>query len=454
MPTPLLSIFSFYSDLREVFSTRELALYIWIIISLIISLLIKSIRVSFFELAKSFFNYKIIMPILLGALYSLIGVVFLDSIGWWNPSEIKDVIIWILFIQTYTLFIAYKHIKDDTNYYKTAIKENIKLSIVLQFLIDTYTFNLLIEVIIFPITVLVAGMLVVSEKKEEYKKVYRVLNSMLVIYGLYLALYALYHFIVNLNDIVSVDTAQNITLLPFLSIWYLPYLYVFTIYLVYDDAYTIIHTPIKSKWLLLYLKLSGLLSFRLNFKGFERWKSSLSSKRIESVKDVKQSIRAIKEMEMLENNPPYVKSNEGWSPYLAKDFMVTSGLNTSDYKESYDDDWRAASYSKTVKDNSYKNSISYTVIGNKFVAKELKLTLDIFSEEHSALAIGVLINHLQVLYEKSIHDNSKLPTQAIESILNNEDYHHDFIYKELIIKKTIWVKDVYYSIQASIKVKE
>ena len=74
----------------------------------------------------------------------------------------------------------------DEEYIRKVLKDNLKLMIVLEFIISTFTFNIWVELVIIPITTIIVIMNVIAEREEEYEKVHKLLDMVLAVAGFWI----------------------------------------------------------------------------------------------------------------------------------------------------------------------------------------------------------------------------------------------------------------------------
>ena len=77
----------------------------------------------------------------------------------------------------------------DEKYIQKVLKDNLKLIMILEFFMSTFTFNIWIELAIIPIITIFTVMNVIAERKAEYKNVHKLLDFVLAIAGFWI-LYA------------------------------------------------------------------------------------------------------------------------------------------------------------------------------------------------------------------------------------------------------------------------
>lgn len=169
----------------SILSTREWATLIWGCIFMLYLLCHKEIRKSFWNVIVAFFDKKlrILWEIIL--LYVLIITMVFSYLPIWENIYIKDIIIWFLFSGIIYCMNAVSSEADET-YIKKILKDNLKFTMILEFFMSTFTFNIWIELAIIPVITIITVMNAIAEGKEEYKSVHKLLDSVLVIAGFWL----------------------------------------------------------------------------------------------------------------------------------------------------------------------------------------------------------------------------------------------------------------------------
>lgn len=169
----------------SILSTREWATLIWGCIFMLYVLCHREIRKSLWNVIVIFFDKKlrILWEIIL--LYVLTITMVFCYLPIWENIYIKDIIIWFLFSVLIYCMNAVSSEADET-YIKKILKDNLKFTMILEFFMSTFTFNIWIELAIIPVITIITVMNVIAEKKEEYKSVHKLLDSILAIAGFWI----------------------------------------------------------------------------------------------------------------------------------------------------------------------------------------------------------------------------------------------------------------------------
>ena len=169
----------------SILSTREWATLIWGCIFMLYVLCHREIRKSLWNVIVIFFDKKlrILWEIIL--LYVLTITMLFCYLPIWENIYIKDIIIWFLFLGLIYCMNAVSSEADET-YIKKILKDNLKFTMILEFFMSTFIFNIWIELAIIPVITIITVMNVIAERKEEYKSVHKLLDSILAIAGFWI----------------------------------------------------------------------------------------------------------------------------------------------------------------------------------------------------------------------------------------------------------------------------
>ncbi|AEM78249.1 hypothetical protein [Thermoanaerobacter wiegelii] len=218
-------------------NNREIAILLWSAGFLIFMLKDKKVRNSFLDVLRTFASKTFIVLFFSMFIWISFIIYILYKVGFWEFSLIKDTIIWIIFIPVPMLFDSTdKAMKEE--YFKKKIKENFSFNMVLEFIINRYTFSLICELIIVPIIALLGMVLVIASREEKYSSVEKVTSFILGVSGIFILLNATCLVIKDLKSFVCIETLKSFLLPVILTVLYLPFVYLFVLYLVYEQVYS------------------------------------------------------------------------------------------------------------------------------------------------------------------------------------------------------------------------
>ena len=168
------------NGVMSILSTREWATLIWGCIFLLYVLYHKEIRKSFWNIVVRFFDKKLRILWEIIFLYVLMITVVFSHLPIWENIYIKDIVIWFVFSGLIYCMNAVSSEADET-YIKKNLKDNFKFTMILEFFISIFTFNICIELVLIPTIFIITIINVVAERKEEYRHIHKLLDYVLAI---------------------------------------------------------------------------------------------------------------------------------------------------------------------------------------------------------------------------------------------------------------------------------
>lgn len=253
------------------FNNRELALIFWLSVFSVWAISRKDVRKSLYAVVKALLHKKILISLIGMATCVGTAIFLLSEIGIWSTEFLKDTVFWF-FGSAFVLFLNVDNILKGEPYFKKILWDTFALLVVLTFIINLYPFSLIVELILAPVLFIIVAMRVVSETKEDYKKVKQVLDFILGGYGIFL----LIHASINLtNDFQNFTSTKNLVAfaLPILlTISFLPFLYILGLIMVYESFFTHLDIFLKrDRSLARYFKWKLLTSFNFNMSKLSRF---------------------------------------------------------------------------------------------------------------------------------------------------------------------------------------
>ena len=145
----------------------------------------KSIRESFRQVIKSMFAKRLCILWLISIGYVLVITLIFYNMPFWKNIYIKDIVVWFIFSGLMYCVNAIMT-EADEHYISKILKDNVKASIFIEFLMSTFTFNIWIELAIIPIVTVISIINMFLEKSKEYEKIRKLLETVLTIGGFWI----------------------------------------------------------------------------------------------------------------------------------------------------------------------------------------------------------------------------------------------------------------------------
>ncbi len=220
----------------ESIATREWAILFWLLVLIIWAGRSKSVRESMALVLKSFFNVKILTILGIMTLYVVSLFLFLNAVHLLRFELIKDYLYWYFGFAFVSLF-SINIYKQSKSKFKDTIVELLKVSIIIEFLVNFYTFPLLVELVFIPFLFFLYAMIAYSEIKKEYEVVRKFLNGVSILVGLVILVYVSYMTFNNYKSLFIEANLLSLTTPIILSLLFLPFLYLINLYMVYEELF-------------------------------------------------------------------------------------------------------------------------------------------------------------------------------------------------------------------------
>ena len=228
----------------DIFSTRELATAFWIgVILIAVGVTIvtnKKIRQGFIGVLKCFFNRKLRKLWEIYFLYIGIITLMFSRLPIWKNTYLKDIILWTLF-SGLTICMNAVAGEADEKYISKVLKDNIRFTVVTEFLLSTFTFSFWVELIIIPITTVIVLFDTVAEHKSDAIAVHKLLQDVMAFAGLCVILQTVRVGILEYRELNVTNTLVSF----FIPIVYLllvtPLEYAFELYSKYEMLFIQMH---------------------------------------------------------------------------------------------------------------------------------------------------------------------------------------------------------------------
>lgn len=280
----------------NIFNNREIAIAIWLILIFIFMLVKRDIRKSLLNIIRAFFKMKILFSIFFMSAYTTGIVIVLYLVKLWNTSLSKDSVIWFCFIG---ILMSYNSVTStkNKNFIRKIIINNIKIVMIIEFILNTYTFSLAVELTIIPFVTLIAILEVVAKTDKKYSSVAKLMSGLQIIIGAVILIYAIINVVYDYKNFGSLDTLRKFLLAPLLTISFLPFIYFIVLFATYEILFIRIDLGYeKSKELKNYAKKKIIKHCLLSLKKVKKAlnTNTCNLMHIRNEEDVDEMIKAYK----------------------------------------------------------------------------------------------------------------------------------------------------------------
>lgn len=215
------------------FSTREVATGIYLVIFLVLLISKKQTRDSVVNLIRAACKKNLVIPCIVLISYSCILTYLFSRISIWKNIYIKDIAIWTIFAGVPMCFNAVS-MSAESHYFRSIIIDNIKLTALVEFLSGTFTFSFIVELIIQPIITIFVVLQAFSETRDEYKPLRTPLSWIVSIIGFIILICTIKAAIGMYPLLNAIDMLVSFLIPPVFSVLYIPMAYLLALYAKYE----------------------------------------------------------------------------------------------------------------------------------------------------------------------------------------------------------------------------
>ena len=389
-------------EFLESISNREWAALLWLAVFIVLATLKKVIRSALKSVIVALLNPKLVIAFLLASIWATAKILVIKEIGWWDIENLKTSLIWLVTFAFVGMFEV-GQIRDNNAGLASIARDVINVTGILLFITELHSFPLIMEFFALPIVTIVALTAEFSKHKPEFQKASGLLTAIIGLIGLFYLGFSIWMTIENLEGSFSLDNLREFGIPILLSFGFLPFLYLFRAYVVYETAFASISVFGLEKSLVVYARWLAFTRVGKNLGLLRRWQEAIHSQKPKTKTHLKYTLTQLIDLEKRENSPPIIQPQDGWSPYLAKGFMEDFDLSTSHYNTLDGEEWSARSKMKEIgADPVFKNDIAYYVNGTETAATKLKIRLNIKALEERAQAERIFSEHCQHLLEQAV----------------------------------------------------
>jgi len=354
-------------------NNREIATLIWGALAVCFFALKPNVRAAMGDVLGALFQPILVKVLGTATLWIGLSVALMERQGLWSLDNLKTTIVWSVTFAFVTM-VDVKKI-DQPDFTKSIVRDIFNATAIVVFIAEFATFNLLGELILVPCLVFLGLLRGVAASKSEFHPLQKILDGLAVFVGISILSYSLWQIAVEFSAFARLSTALEFTIPIILSFLFLPFIFLFGLYMAYERAFTSFHFSIPNSNLRAYARWKGLFAFRSDLEALDRWRAQLVRVRPTTRNELDETISVIKATKRREESPPSVDPQDGWSPYAAKDFLKSDGLITSAYQDLGEGDWSCSSPLLDIDDGLLPNRLSYYVSGDILAAKQLCIKL-------------------------------------------------------------------------------
>jgi len=195
----------------------------------------------------------------------------------------------------FVTFFNLNKVAEDEHYFKNVILDNIKFVLILEFIINFYSFNFAIELVVIPIVTLIVMLNAYAGLKPEYKRVKTLLDYVLGIFGLCLLAFTFRELILDFQNFTTLKNLRDFFLPPLFSIVLLPFIYIMALFMQYEMFFVRIDIANKNSDIVKYTKRKILATCHFNLSKLNKVSKSAGYPKVNTKEDVLEWLKKAKQ---------------------------------------------------------------------------------------------------------------------------------------------------------------
>ena len=234
-----------------ILNNREIAISFWFLVIALYLLKSRNVRNSIWYILKMFGSrffltvFGIVLAYQIGMLYLL----YRCSI--WDSSYSKNTILWFVGSALILLFKANK--LQQFSEFKKVIAEQLKWTVLLEFITQLFVFPFWIEFLIIPIIIffsIMSGFIEAKSKYEnmdQYSDTYKVSQFILLMISLLFVGYVIYKMVTHYSEVFTAHHFVELILPILLTLLFMPLIYCFALVMMYESLFIFLGFQITDK---------------------------------------------------------------------------------------------------------------------------------------------------------------------------------------------------------------
>lgn len=424
-------------NIENFFTNRELAIFIYIIsIFIFCSYKNNELIKSLWQLIMCLFSPKLFIWILNALLYTIIITIILLKFHYWELNLLKDTI--IAFIAG--IGLIFKSISNDDllTYLKKQVITFFSVTYLLDFLTNSNTFNLSIELILNGIIIVFAGMKAVIEiSKNNYnKKTIKFVDFVLSFIVLIIFVNSVKILFISPKDLFNWLEIKELFLPLIYTFAFIPLIFVSWISSHYETAFLRLETVLNNKTLInLYFKIKVFINFKLNLKALNDfidfcWKND--NKMFDNSKLIN---RIFVDYKLRTTKIDFCNDTIGLNPQEAMTYLEDYNLKCIDYKYTNYSDGYGYYYGSIQQKISKRNYLLFSISGNQQAVQKIYLDLSINESYMNKDDLNLYIKCVEKIYNEIF--KKSLPHKAINAIKKIKNYEIKYNKYKLLFENSV-----------------
>lgn len=216
-------------------TTREAATAFWLA-ALVLLVLWKGgdARRSFARALATLLGPKLLVPLVLYAVWMSAVVWFAAQVGLWTQPMLKDTLFWT--VPGLALWVGAADASSKPGYLRGRLRAAVALSIFIGYYVNLATFDVIIEIVLQFVVFVFVAIRAFGEHQKDLRSGKVVADRLLTVIGLVLLVYAAFLAVSNWAATDQVQALRDLAHPVWLTVGALPFVYALSLYATYETV--------------------------------------------------------------------------------------------------------------------------------------------------------------------------------------------------------------------------
>ncbi|MGO8683650.1 MAG: hypothetical protein ACLQUT_03585 [Thermoleophilia bacterium] len=267
-------------------NSRQFAMLLWTVVIVGALAFHKAVRGAVWDVVKVFCSTMLLVPVILVLAWNAGIVMLLYRLDFWRPTMLFDTLVFVAAGGVGSLWKAASTMQTsgpllNAKFFVKTVLVNLELIVFLHLLMDFSTFSFWLEfLVIVPVATALALLVTAAQLQSRLVAAQRGLSRLQSLLGLGILAWAVVSVIAHLARFATFDTLKS-ALLPFvLSVFFVPLLWVISVWMTYADAFSLLRVGGASSHAVRHMKWWMLRRFGLNLPDVQKFRRSGSYLRL------------------------------------------------------------------------------------------------------------------------------------------------------------------------------
>lgn len=149
---------------------------------------------------------------------------------------VKDAVLWFV-LSGFMMLMQFMTVRAPKDIFWSVFRENIKLIIFIEFLIEAHTFQLWAEMFFVPLVSICVILDTFAGTSDEYRDVKKLTGFLVAAVGFGILYFAINRAVGDWRNLGTVDTLRSIAFAPLMSITFIPFIYGAVLVATYENLF-------------------------------------------------------------------------------------------------------------------------------------------------------------------------------------------------------------------------